>query len=52
MKALSREYGFPLRQAQAEIMAGWALAAGRTPTDGIEQILHGLAALEATGAGG
>ena len=50
MKALSREYGFPLREAQAEIMGGWALAAGRTPSDGIEQIRRGLAAFEATGA--
>ncbi len=48
--AVSREHGFPLRAAQAGIMAGWALAARGKPSDGIDQIRRGLIAFEATGA--
>jgi len=48
--ALSREHGFPLREAQGAIMAGWALAARGNRQDGIDQMRRGLAAFQATGA--
>ena len=48
--AMSREHGFPLREAQGTIMAGWALAARGNGKDGIDQMRRGLAAFHATGA--
>lgn len=47
--ALSREQGFPLREAQGTILRGWALAVQSQQEEGIVQMHQGLAALRATG---
>ena len=47
--ALSREQGFPLREAQGTILRGWALAIQGQQEEGIAQMHQGLTALRATG---
>jgi predicted ATPase len=47
--ALSRQQGFPLREAQGIILRGWALAVQARQEEGIAQMHQGLAALRATG---
>ena len=49
--ALSREQGFPLREAQGTILRGWALAVQGQHEEGIARMHQGLAALRATGTG-
>ena len=48
--ALSQEQGFTLREAVAVITRGWALAKQGWEEEGIAQIRHGLAAIQAAGA--
>jgi predicted ATPase len=48
--AVSREYGFALREALGTIFLGWALVMQEHAATGLPQLIHGIAAYRATGA--
>jgi DNA-binding winged helix-turn-helix (wHTH) protein/predicted ATPase len=47
--AVSTEHGLVMYEAMATIMRGWALMGAGLKEEAVEQIRHGLAALQATG---
>jgi predicted ATPase len=48
--AVSREYGFALREALGTIFLGWALVMQEHAATGLPQLIHGIAAYRATDA--